>query len=97
MKSESIYKILNNNRKFEIIARSSFNFVDEDKSGFIEYKELKRLLTQLSKDLKIECPSDNEVKEILEQLDIDKSGNIEYKEFTVFLKDLLVFLLEADY
>jgi len=96
MKSNTIVKILNDKNKFNIIAKSSFDLVDVDNSGYIDSIELKTVLSQLARDLGSDPPSDEDLQGILLQLDTDKSGRIEYNEFSVLIKDILECLVEDE-
>ncbi len=97
MKSNSIESIINDKKKFNFITKSSFDLVDIDKSGYIDTKELKTVLTQIANDINTQPPSEEELNAILNYLDTDNNGTIEYNEFGILMKDILEILLEADY
>lgn len=97
MKSKTIDNIINDKKKFDIIAKSSFDLVDQDGSGFIDSAELKNVLTNLANDIGNDPPTEEELKQMLKLLDTDGSGKIEYNEFQVLIRDILETLLEADY
>ena len=92
--SNAIKKILNDEKLLEQVTKRSFDSVDTDKSGKIDTKELKQILIQISMDFKAEPPTDDEVKDVLNQLDTDHSGTVELAEFQVLVKDLLKAMLE---
>ena len=62
-----------------------FDEIDTDKSGFIEYKEVKAFLTQLINaiDPSIEVPEDA-VKNWIEELDTNHDGKVSRDEFIDF-------------
>ena len=57
--------------------QKKFKDADTDNSGEIDAGELKDLLTKITG----EAPSDDKVKEMMEEVDHDKSGKIEFEEF----------------
>ena len=71
------------------MARAAFDSVDTDKSGQIDQAELTKVMEQISGDLGVDPPSQEEVKEVLTHLDKDKSGKIDFNEFVVLIKDIL--------
>jgi len=60
--------------------RTAFNMFDKDGKGTIGKNDLKKLL----KDMKVEL-TDEELKDILNDVDEDGSGQIEFKEFKAFM------------
>ena len=87
--TESIKEIINNEQKLKQVARAAFDSVDTDKSGQIDQSELTKVLEQISGDLEVDPPTQEEVKEVLTHLDKDKSGKIDFNEFVVLIKDIL--------
>merc|ERR1719439_72181 len=56
--------------------KQEFDNYDEDRSGYIDVKELKGLLQKLGEEL-----SDEELDQAFRELDSDGSGEIEFFEF----------------
>ena len=56
--------------------REAFNLFDTDKSGAIDYRELKAAMRALGFETKKE-----EMKRIIDEIDADGSGEIEFPEF----------------
>merc|ERR1712137_1291786 len=56
--------------------KQEFDAYDEDRSGYIDVKELKGLLEKLGEEL-----SDEELGQAFRELDSDGSGEIEFFEF----------------
>ena len=52
-------------------------------------------MAQISGDLGVDPPSQEEVKEVLNHLDTDKSGKIDFNEFLVLIKDVLKAMMES--
>ena len=86
---EDIKALLNNEQKFNEMARTAFEMTDEDKSGVIDIKELESAMSQISSDIGIPAPSKEEVEEIFNVLDQDKSGKIDFNEFKLFVRKIL--------
>ena len=56
--------------------REIFNFFDKNKSGAIATKEIGNLYRSLGL-----APTDAEINDIIDELDLDHSGTIEFNEF----------------
>ena len=92
----SLKDIIKDEEKIRDVARVGFESVDTDKSGYIDSKELGKVMEDISKDLGVEPPKPDEIKEVLKHLDTDKSGKIEFDEFVVLIKDVLTAMAEAE-
>ena len=92
--SKAIKDILNNEKKFNEVARVAFDSVDTDKSGQIDGNELEKVMVQIATDMGAEPPTKEDVMEVLEHLDEDKSGKISFDEFKVLIRDVLEAMLE---
>jgi Ca2+-binding EF-hand superfamily protein len=66
-----------------------FDGIDTDGSGQIDKKELKEALSQVSRDLRLPVPSDEEVQETVAALDTDNSGTISKAEFLPLVRAIL--------
>ena len=60
--------------------RMAFRALDESGSGYIRYKQLKYLITNIGDKL-----TDKEAEDLLAEIDKDKDGVIDYQEFTKML------------
>ncbi len=87
----------NDHKKLKQVAKVAFDCVDTDKSGLIDYEELEKVMEQISKDMKTDPPSKEDVKEVFEQLDTDHNGKIDFDEFTQLIKDILSVIIEEDF
>ena len=87
--TETLKRILEDEKKLEEVAKVAFDSVDTDKSGQINYSELENVMTQISNDLGTEPPTSDDVKEVLKHLDTDKNGLIDFNEFKVLITDVL--------
>ena len=92
----SIKDIINDEEKLKEVARVGFESVDTDKSGYIDSKELGKVMEDISKELGVAPPKPEEINEVLKHLDTDKSGKIEFDEFVVLIKDVLTAMAEAE-
>lgn len=66
-----------------------FDGIDTDGSGQIDKKELKEALSQVSRDLRLPVPSDEEIQETVAALDTDNSGTISKTEFLPLVRAIL--------
>ena len=96
--SKAIKDILNNEKKFNEVARAAFDGVDTDKSGQIDAEELEKVMTIMAHEVGCEPPSEEEVLDVLNTLDEDKSGKIDFNEFKGLIREVLEAMIDsADY
>ena len=93
--AQEIEALINNEEALLQISKAAFDKFDTDKSGEIDQNELEAVMKDVSKDLKIDPPSKDEVKKFLDMLDTDKSGKVDVKEFSAFIKLILQAALEG--
>jgi len=89
MSSQQIKDILDNESKFNQVAKTAFDSVDQDKSGQIDSKELMVVMKQVCLDCGAEAPKEQDVMDVLNHLDSDKSGKLDLGEFKVLIRDVL--------
>ena len=77
---------MNYESKLEEIARYAFDSVDFNKSSQIETKELSKVIKDISINLEVLQPSQEEINEVLKRLKIGSSGIINFDEFFVIIK-----------
>ena len=82
----SIKNYMNYESKLEEIARYAFDSVDFNKSSQIETKELSKVIKDISINLEVLQPSQEEINEVLKRLKIGSSGIINFDEFFVIIK-----------
>ena len=82
----SIKNYMNYESKLEEIARYAFDSVDFNKSSQIETKELSKVIKDISNNLEVLQPSQEEINEVLKRLKIGSSGIINFDEFFVIIK-----------
>lgn len=92
--SQAIRDLLVNTEKIKEIANRSFEIIDTDKSGQIDKKEFKEVLTSLAMDMGAEPPTDEDVQETILKLDKDKNGQIDKEEFAELIRKVLVSMIE---
>jgi calmodulin len=56
--------------------REAFEIFDKDKDGYITIKELGEIMKNLG-----QSPSEAELQDMINEVDIDGNGNIDFKEF----------------
>ena len=82
----SIKNYMNYESTLEEIARYAFDSVDFNKSSQIETKELPKVIKDISNNLEVLQPSQEEINEVLKRLKIGSSGIINFDEFFVIIK-----------
>ena len=56
--------------------KEAFEIFDKDKDGYITIKELSEIMKQLG-----QVPSEVELQDMINEVDVDGNGNIDFKEF----------------
>ena len=82
----SIKNYMSYESTLEEIARYAFDSVDFNKSSQIETKELSKVIEDISNNLEVLQPSQEEINEVLKRLKIGSSGIINFDEFFVIIK-----------
>ena len=82
----SIKNYMSYESTLEEIARYAFDSVDFNKSSQIETKELSKVIKDISNNLEVLQPSQEEINEVLKHLKIGSSGIINFDEFFVIIK-----------
>lgn len=92
-----IQSIINNEKKFNDVARSAFSLVDIDGSGTIDIKELKIVMKILANDFGAEPPNQDDVMEVMRCLDPEKKNYIDFERFKLLIKSILCMMTDSDY
>ncbi|CAG9310987.1 unnamed protein product [Blepharisma stoltei] len=82
-------KLLNNDQALAKVSRPSFNEIDTDNSGYIEEKELLRVMINASSSMRAKPPTKEDVKNIMRQIDRNSDGSISFPEYQEMLKIML--------
>ena len=77
-------------------AQRLFTKYDADHSGFIIAPELKSMLCDLSEQLEIPKPSDEEAAGVLDSFDANHDAKLSLDEFTGVVRTLLTLRVEAE-
>ncbi|XP_078257723.1 parvalbumin-like EF-hand-containing protein [Rhinoraja longicauda] len=71
----------------EEMIRKAFQMLDKDKSGYIEWNEIKYILHTIPTSVAINPLSDEEADSMLLAADVDGDGRIDFKEFEAMVKE----------
>ncbi|XP_063077271.1 parvalbumin-like EF-hand-containing protein [Engraulis encrasicolus] len=66
--------------------RSAFKTLDKDGSGYIEWNEIKYILTSVPHSAPLVPLSDEEAEALIQAADTDGDGRIDFKEFSDMVK-----------
>ena len=89
LKASAIWKILKDPKKMRKFTQAAFDEVDLDNSGSIEMDELTIVLMNVSQDIGIEIPTDDEITAIWKELDDNDDGQIAVDEFQIMIRQIL--------
>ncbi|XP_007482942.1 parvalbumin-like EF-hand-containing protein [Monodelphis domestica] len=70
----------------EEIIRKSFQMLDKDKSGFIEWNEIKYILSTIPSTGPAAPLTDEEAEAMIQAADTDGDGRIDFEEFSDMIK-----------
>ena len=85
----TIRRVLQNDDQLKALAQRPFYEIDTDRSGHISQDELKIVLTNVSKAMKTEPPSDAQILETMSEIDSNNDGTISFDEFIELLRLIL--------
>lgn len=77
-------------KEIEDQARKTFLKYDFDNSNYIDLKELRILMTDVSKELGLPDPSDEDLKQVLIDTDKNKDNKIQLEEFLELFKIIYI-------
>ena len=92
--SEEVYEFLHNDKKFSELWDDAFGEVDIDGSGELDRDELIRCLNWLSASIGIENPTEDDIDDIYDGLNIEIDGTITKSNFKILVKELLNAVIE---
>ncbi|KAJ8263803.1 hypothetical protein GJAV_G00141440 [Gymnothorax javanicus] len=70
----------------EEVIKKAFQVLDKDNSGFIEWNEIKYILSTVPSSVPIVPLSDEEAEAVLQAADVDGDGRIDFNEFSDLIK-----------
>ncbi|KAJ8377642.1 hypothetical protein AAFF_G00254870 [Aldrovandia affinis] len=70
----------------EDVIKKAFTVLDKDGSGYIEWNEIKYILSTVPSSAPIVPLSDEEAEAMIQAADTDGDGRIDYKEFSDLVK-----------
>ncbi|XP_036610035.1 parvalbumin-like EF-hand-containing protein [Trichosurus vulpecula] len=82
---EYMQKFQTSSQQEEII-RKSFQMLDKDKSGFIEWNEIKYILSTIPSTVPAAPLTDEEAEAMIQAADTDGDGRIDFEEFSDMVK-----------
>lgn len=85
----TLRRMLNDEDFFNTVVRKSFNSVDTDGSGEIDFEEFSYLIRTLAEDGEIPEPSVEEIRKIFNILDLDQGGTIGMDEYKYIVMKIL--------
>mmetsp|Transcript_36069 Transcript_36069/g.41654 ORF Transcript_36069/g.41654 Transcript_36069/m.41654 type:complete len:106 (-) Transcript_36069:10-327(-) len=94
-KKTQLKAILEDDEKLTKAATKAFKGYDKDKSGKLDQSEVYDCLKTFTDQLTLPPPSEEQVKEFIENLDRgDTDGQLDVNEFKILMKCLLTVSLE---
>ncbi|XP_006635229.1 parvalbumin-like EF-hand-containing protein [Lepisosteus oculatus] len=66
--------------------KKAFKMLDKDNSGYIEWNEIKYILSTVPSSMPVMPLSDEEAEAMLQAADVDGDGRIDFREFSDLVK-----------
>ena len=82
-------EVLRNPDKLKKITQTAFRAIDYNNNGQIEMNELASIMKTTSEDLSIECPSNEEIKEVMKDLDQGGKGYLSEQDFSMLTEQVI--------
>ncbi|KAG5853659.1 hypothetical protein ANANG_G00028330 [Anguilla anguilla] len=70
----------------EEVIKKAFQVLDKDGSGYIEWNEIKYILSTVPSSVPIVPLSDEEAEAVIQAADADGDGRIDFREFSDLVK-----------
>lgn len=90
----TIRKVLQSDNQLRALASRPFNEIDQDGSGHICQDELRVVLNNVSKAMKADPPTDEQIAQTMLEIDQNQDGTISFDEFVVLLRIILTKFLD---
>ena len=91
-----IKELLQEPEMLEKVILNAFQKLDMDKSGYLELNEIEEVFLNISSEMLIEEPSEEELDEIVKCMDINGNGRMSYKEFYSMIRQLLELIISNE-
>jgi Ca2+-binding EF-hand superfamily protein len=82
--------------KLRYITKEIFKLIDEDGNEYIELDELYNIMCIVARQMKVEDPSYEDIKDIVNTFDTDYDEKISVDEFEVFVREILEKMIENE-
>ena len=89
-----LQRLLLNEEKFDGFAKLFFRDADVDNNHVIDPNEFRQMIFALCDELGLPMPNDEEIKQLIDKVDLNHNGTIDYNEFKIFLKNLFKEIVE---
>ena len=84
--SNYVSKILKDEKSFEEAALKAFKAIDHNNNKYLDFSEIENLLVKFSNNNNVPPPTNEQVQQLFNELDIDKNNKIDFNEFKKFFK-----------
>ena len=93
---EAIKAVLDDEESLHKIIKLSFDKIDSDNFGYIDFKIVETIILRLSTDMGVEPPKSQDIEEVFKESDKDNDGVINFDEFYSLIKDILQGLIKSE-
>jgi calmodulin len=94
---KTLQSILEDPFKLRCLSKEIFQLVDSDGNEFIDLSEVYNYMIEISKVLNCSPPDLEDVKHIINSLDMDGDQKISIEEFEIYVREILEKMIENEY
>ena len=89
--------ILKDTARIKYISDKAFEAVDIGNTGYLEKEEIQAIMQNVSFDLNLQSPNQDDIHAFMSQLDIDKDKRVCKKDFVILIKQVLLKMKEHEF
>mmetsp|Transcript_22641 Transcript_22641/g.40746 ORF Transcript_22641/g.40746 Transcript_22641/m.40746 type:complete len:191 (-) Transcript_22641:56-628(-) len=91
-----IKALLNDPNRLKTLAKSAFDAVDRDRSGFIDEVELYQVMTKVAKAVGSAAPTKQQVNAVIAEIDSNRDGRVAFDEYLLLVRKTLLKMIGED-
>lgn len=91
-----IETILKDEHALNTLIKYAFDVVDTDQAGFLSTDKLKNIMTSVAEDINCDPPTLQDMKEVMDEVDVDNDGEVSISDFKVLIISVLHHLMNSD-
>lgn len=87
--NRELVALLQNEDRLRAVAKTAFDQVDADHSGFIDRSELETVMNRVAKNLHMTTPTAAEIDTLMREIDTNADGQVSFNEYVELVRRIL--------